>query len=87
MPVKQGRETRFPVQPRGARRFPGPALGKPGLVVRIGCSGWSYEDWRGVLYPTRGTTERWLELYAESFDTVEVNATFYRLPGRRAVAR
>jgi uncharacterized protein YecE (DUF72 family) len=53
--------------------------------VRIGCSGWSYRDWREGLYagvPQR----RWLERYAESFDTVEVNATFYRLPRERTVA-
>src|SRR5438128_3175283 len=48
--------------------------------VRIGCSGWSYRDWRGVLYPEGLPQKRWLERYAEVFDTVEVNATFYRLP-------
>jgi uncharacterized protein YecE (DUF72 family) len=56
-------------------------------MVRIGSSGWSYEHWRGVLYPESGPTARWLELYAESFDTVEVNASFYRLPQRKTVAR
>ena len=56
--------------------------------VRVGCSGWNYRDWRGVLYPERGLpTSRWLERYAEVFDTVEVNNTFYRLPNREAVAR
>jgi uncharacterized protein YecE (DUF72 family) len=54
--------------------------------VRIGCSGWNYDDWRGRLYPERAPKRRWLELYAERFDTVEVNATFYRLPSREAVA-
>jgi uncharacterized protein YecE (DUF72 family) len=54
-------------------------------VVRIGCSGWSYDHWRGVIYPAKGSTASWLELYAEHFDTVEVNATFYRLPTRGAV--
>jgi uncharacterized protein YecE (DUF72 family) len=50
--------------------------------VRIGCSGWNYDDWRGSVYP-RGTPKRcWLERYAELFCTVEVNATFYRLPTR-----
>jgi uncharacterized protein YecE (DUF72 family) len=58
-----------------------------GRRIRIGCSGWSYGHWRGVLYPTSGSSERWLELYAAAFDTVEVNATFYRLPTRAAVAR
>jgi uncharacterized protein YecE (DUF72 family) len=48
--------------------------------VRIGCSGWSYQDWRGGLYPDGLPQRRWLERYAEVFDTVEINATFYRLP-------
>ena len=54
--------------------------------VHIGCSGWNYRDWRGVIYPDGVPTRRWLERYAELFDTVEVNNTFYRLPSRSAVA-
>ncbi len=54
--------------------------------VRVGCSGWMYDDWRGRLYPQREPKRRWLELYAEHFDTVEVNSTFYRLARREAVA-
>jgi uncharacterized protein YecE (DUF72 family) len=54
--------------------------------VHIGCSGWNYDDWRGPFYPQREPRRRWLELYAERFDTVEVNATFYRLPTRETVA-
>ena len=54
--------------------------------VRIGCSGWAYGDWRGVLYPEGLPQRRWLERYAEVFETVEVNNTFYRLPSREAVA-
>ena len=53
--------------------------------VRIGCSGWSYKDWREVVYPPGLPTTRWLERYAELFDTVEVNATFYRLQSEEAV--
>src|SRR6185312_6329781 len=53
--------------------------------VRIGCSGWSYGDWRGRLYPDGLPQRRWLQRYAEVFDTVEVNATFYRLPKRATV--
>jgi uncharacterized protein YecE (DUF72 family) len=59
--------------------------GRP--VIRIGCSGWQYRDWRGVLYPPGCPQSRWLERYAEEFDTVEVNSTFYRLASRDAVAR
>ncbi len=55
--------------------------------VRIGCSGWQYRDWRGVLYPEGLGQARWLARYAEVFDTVEVNSTFYRLASEKAVAR
>jgi uncharacterized protein YecE (DUF72 family) len=54
--------------------------------VRVGCSGWSYAHWRGVVYDQGLGQGRWLEHYATLFDTVEVNATFYRLPRRQTVA-
>ena len=55
--------------------------------VRIGCSGWNYEHWRnGVFYPPRLPPAKWLDYYARFFDTVEVNATFYRLPRPSTVA-
>lgn len=53
--------------------------------VHIGCSGWNYRDWRGVLYPEKLPQRSWLERYAEVFDTVEINNTFYRLPTESAV--
>ena len=55
--------------------------------VRIGCSGWNYRSWRETFYPPGLPASRWLERYASSFDTVEVNTTFYRLPSRDAVVR
>jgi uncharacterized protein YecE (DUF72 family) len=54
--------------------------------ARIGCSGWNYGHWREVVYPKGLPARRWLEHYATLFDTVEVNATFYRLPTEKAVA-
>ena len=45
-----------------------------------------YDSWRGRLYPDKLAKRRWLERYAEVFDTVEVNSTFYRLARREAVA-
>ena len=51
----------------------------------MGCSGWNYADWRGVLYPRGCPQRRWLARYAEVFDTVEINTTFYRLPSADAV--
>ncbi|HEV2075649.1 MAG TPA: DUF72 domain-containing protein [Thermoleophilaceae bacterium] len=55
--------------------------------VRIGCSGWNYDDWRGRIYPKGVGPSRWIGHYAQMFDTVEVNSTFYRLASREAVAR
>jgi uncharacterized protein YecE (DUF72 family) len=47
---------------------------------RIGCSGWNYKSWKGRFYPEGLPPSRWLAYYASTFDTVEVNNTFYRLP-------
>jgi uncharacterized protein YecE (DUF72 family) len=44
-----------------------------------------YDDWRGRLYPEGVPKRRWLEEYAQHFDTVEVNSTFYRLAKRSGV--
>ena len=52
------------------------ALGR----VHIGCSGWVYKHWRGILYPEGLPQTRWFARYAEEFDTVEINNSFYRLP-------
>jgi uncharacterized protein YecE (DUF72 family) len=54
-------------------------------AIRVGCSGWNYADWRSVLYPPGCPQRRWLARYAEVFDTVELNTTFYRLPSVDAV--
>lgn len=51
--------------------------------ARIGCSGWTYSDWVGVLYPPGLPKARWRDAYAAEFDTVELNASFYRWPGTR----
>jgi uncharacterized protein YecE (DUF72 family) len=56
------------------------------MSIVVGCSGWNYADWRTPVY-NDAPSRRWLELYAERFDTVEVNSTFYRLPAKRSVAR
>jgi uncharacterized protein YecE (DUF72 family) len=48
--------------------------------IRIGCSGWQYRHWRGSFYPADLPAARWLDYYAEQFDTVEINNSFYRLP-------
>jgi uncharacterized protein YecE (DUF72 family) len=54
-------------------------VGRPG-ELRIGTSGFDYAHWRGVLYPPGLPRRLWLERYAQVFDTVEIDSTFYRLP-------
>jgi uncharacterized protein YecE (DUF72 family) len=49
-------------------------------TIRIGCSGWNYRDWRGRFYGEQLPAKRWFGFYAETFDTVEINNSFYRLP-------
>jgi uncharacterized protein YecE (DUF72 family) len=53
--------------------------------VHIGCSGWVYPHWRERFYPKDVPQRSWLPYYAEHFDTVEINNTFYRLPQPAAV--
>ena len=61
---------------------------QPGLVstdtaasrIHVGCSGWVYRHWKGDFYPAGLPQKRWFEHYAAAFDTVEINASFYRLP-------
>lgn len=51
-----------------------------GSRIHVGTSGWSYDDWCGRFYPAGVEGPERLAYYAGLFDTVEVNATFYRLP-------
>lgn len=57
------------------------------MTVKIGTSGWQYRHWRGTFYPEKLPTSAWLPFYAESFDTVEVNNAFYRLPSAEVFER
>ncbi len=54
-------------------------------TLRVGCSGWSYKDWRGLVYPSDLPKRLWFDHYQHLFDTVEINSTFYRLPSQAAV--
>jgi uncharacterized protein YecE (DUF72 family) len=57
------------------------------VTVLVGTSGWQYRHWRGSFYPEGLPATSWLGHYAERFPTVEVNASFYRLPERSTVER
>jgi uncharacterized protein YecE (DUF72 family) len=53
----------------------------------VGTSGWVYPHWKGRFYPEGLPERRWFQFYAQHFDTVEINNTFYRLPTEKTVGR
>jgi uncharacterized protein YecE (DUF72 family) len=52
--------------------------------LRIGTSGYQYDHWRKSFYPEELSKKHWFAHYAQHFDTVEINNTFYRLPSAKA---
>lgn len=46
----------------------------------IGCSGFSYKEWKDHFYPPGLPASRWFEYYCTRFDALELNVTFYRFP-------
>jgi uncharacterized protein YecE (DUF72 family) len=58
----------------------------PRADAHIGCSGWHYKGWRGIVYPERLPPTAWLREYATRFPTVEINNSFYRLPSEETFA-
>ena len=55
--------------------------------IRLGACAWSFEEWRGSFYPHELPQERWLEFYANYFQAVEVDSTFYAPPADGTVLR
>jgi uncharacterized protein YecE (DUF72 family) len=53
--------------------------------IRIGTSGWHYQHWAGPFYPQDLPKTKWLAHYAQHFDTVEINNTFYQLPKEQTI--
>jgi uncharacterized protein YecE (DUF72 family) len=51
--------------------------------LRIGTSGYQYDHWKGTFYPRDLRRDAWFAHYAERYDTVEINNTFYHLPQAR----
>jgi uncharacterized protein YecE (DUF72 family) len=71
----------------GRGSYPALRTYRTGVTVRVGTSGWSYPSWRPGFYPAGTAPGEFLRLYAERFDTVELNTTGYRLPSAEQFAR
>ena len=54
-------------------------------MIEVGTCGFSYRDWRGVFYPENISDRDMLEYYASQFDIVEIDFTYYRMPGVKAI--
>jgi uncharacterized protein YecE (DUF72 family) len=50
------------------------------LEYYLGCSGWSYDGWKGPFYPDNLDNKYWLSYYSQIFNFVEIDSTFYRIP-------
>lgn len=50
--------------------------------IFLGTSGWTYDHWKGIVYPDSIARKQWFEYYCTLFPTVEINASFYRIPTR-----
>ncbi len=56
------------------------------MAVWVGTSGYNYPEWKGSFYPEKIPGSKMLPFYAQSFNTVEINYTFYRVPNARILA-
>ena len=50
------------------------------MNLYVGTSGYSYKEWKGSFYPEKLPAKDMLRFYSERLSTVEINATFYRMP-------
>lgn len=55
------------------------------MTLNIGCSGWSYEGWKGTFYPKKLETHDYLPYYSNFFKFVEIDSTYYHIPSRSTV--
>src|SRR4029453_1428765 len=57
------------------------------MRVLVGCSGYSYKEWKGSFYPEDLPASEMLRYYAQHLPTVEINNTFYRMPSAEMLTR
>lgn len=55
--------------------------------LRVGTSSWSHDSWKGTVYPPGSKSGEYLSHYAKRFDTVEIDATWYRIPSETLIRK
>jgi uncharacterized protein YecE (DUF72 family) len=56
------------------------------MKIHVGTSGYAYKEWKGKFYPAKTPPKEMLRFYAERFNTVEINNTFYHMPTESVLA-
>jgi uncharacterized protein YecE (DUF72 family) len=56
------------------------------MKLHVGTSGYGYKEWKGIFYPEKISAKEMLRFYAERFDAVEINYTYYHMPTERLLA-
>jgi uncharacterized protein YecE (DUF72 family) len=51
----------------------------------IGCSGFAYKEWKEIFYPSKLPQKDWFSFYAQHFNSLELNVSFYRFPTLKAM--
>lgn len=62
-------------------------MGTDGKRLRVGTSSWSADSWKGPFYPANAKPGEFLAHYSRRFDTVEIDATWYRIPSETMVRK
>ena len=53
----------------------------------IGCSGFYYKEWKDFFYPKGLAQKDWFKFYCEHFNTIEINASFYKTPTQKSLEK
>jgi uncharacterized protein YecE (DUF72 family) len=57
------------------------------MTTYIGCSGYYYREWKGAFYPQELPSAKWLQYYAQHFNSIEINSTFYKAPTLKSLGK
>ena len=55
------------------------------MTYYIGCSGFYYKEWKEIFYPSGMPAKDWFQYYCRHFNTIEINASFYRAPALKTL--
>jgi len=69
-----------PIAKESTSLFTEKDIEKNNCEILIGCPSWSSKDWIGKIYPTGTKSRDFLKFYSKSFDSIELNTTYYRTP-------